>query len=123
MTIAVADVSGFVAGATAIIDNWEAGLDPNNPNTSIGPGGQVGIGAQENQTITTVNPPNIPVGGTTAVPGTITVQGLQYAHSLANGPFPIVQAGAKGTLIGEWFEYTPTSGTDIAVTSNLATIA
>ena len=37
--------------------------------------------------------------------------------------FPVVQAGKKGVLIAEWNEYTPSSGTDIAVTSNLATIA
>jgi hypothetical protein len=35
----------------------------------------------------------------------------------------LVQAGAKGVLIGEWFEYTPTSGTDIAISSDLTTIA
>jgi hypothetical protein len=28
---------------------------------------------------------------------------------------PVVQASEKGLLIGEWFEYTPTSGTEIAV--------
>ncbi len=101
------DSSGFVVGATAIIDNWDAGIDP---ISGIGPGG-LGIGAQETQTITAVS----------ASPPSITVQGLQYPHS--DVPFPVVQAGAKGVLIGEWFEYTPTSGTDIAVTSNLATIA
>jgi hypothetical protein len=37
-------------------------------------------------------------------------------------PFPIMQAGEKGQLIAEWFEFTATSGTDIAVTSNLATM-
>ena len=50
---------------------------------------------------------------------TITVQGLLYAHSATNGPFPVVQASAKGLLIGEWYEYTPTSGTDIAVSNSL----
>jgi hypothetical protein len=34
-----------------------------------------------------------------------------------------MQGGEKGQLIAEWFEYTPTSGTDIQVTTNLATIA
>ena len=107
--IPVADSSGFVVGATAIIDNWNAGVAP---SSGIGPGG-LGIGAQETQTITAVG----------TVPPSITVKGLQYSHSVASGPFPVVQAGAKGVLIGEWFEYTPTSGTDIAVTSDLATIA
>jgi hypothetical protein len=91
--IPVADSTGFVAGESAILDTW-------------------GSGVQETQTIT-------------AVPdGThITVQAVSNAHTLINqAPFPIVQAGSKGTLIGEWFEYTPSSGTDIAVTSNLATI-
>ena len=94
VVITVADSTGFVVGATAIIDTWESKV-------------------QETQTVT-------------AVPdGThITVQALASGHSPSGGqPFPIVQASAKGLLIGEWFEYTPSSGTDIAVTSNLATIA
>jgi hypothetical protein len=88
-----ADGSGFAVGATAIIDNWDSS-------------------AQETQTITAV----------TASPPSISVQMLQHAHSVTSGPFPVVQSGAKGVLIGEWFEYTPTSGTDIAVSSNLGTI-
>jgi hypothetical protein len=93
VTIPVADSSGFKVGATAIIDTWESGV-------------------QETQPIT-------------AVPDAthITVLGLSQGHDASGGSFPIVQAGAKGLLIGEWFEYTPTSGTDIAVTSDLTTIA
>jgi len=95
VTIAVADSTGFVTGATAIIDTFESGV-------------------QETQTIT-------------AVPdGThITVQALSNAHSIEqnqNLPYPIVQAGEKGLLIAEWFEYTPSSGVDIAVNSSLPTI-
>ena len=96
VTIAVADSTGLVAGATAIIDTWESGV-------------------QENQTITGVPDKTH-----------IIVQAMSNAHNPAqnqNLPYPIVQAGASGLLIAEWFEYTPTSGTDIAVTSNLATIA
>jgi hypothetical protein len=96
VTIPVSDSTGFVAGATAIIDSWESGV-------------------QENQTIT-----DVPDGTH------ITVQALSNAHDPANNknkPYPIVQAGESGLLIAEWFEYTPTSGVDIAVTSNLATIA
>jgi len=94
VTIVVADSTGFAVGATAIIDSWESGV-------------------QETQTITAVP------DGTS-----ITVQALGSAHSPVGGqPFPVVQANAKGVLIGEWFEYTPTSGTDIAVSSDLATIA
>jgi hypothetical protein len=101
VVIRVADATGFVVGATAIIDTWNSQI---NPQTNTGPGG-LGIGAQEAQTITAVN--------TSSTPPTITVQGLQYSHT---APFPVVQSGAKGVLIGEWYEYTPTSGTDIGVT-------
>jgi hypothetical protein len=103
ITLRIDDPTGFVVGATAIIDNWDSQIDPNN---NMGPGG-LGIGAQETQTITAVH--------NSSPPYTITVQGLQYAHY---APFPVVQSGAKGVLIGEWFEYTPTSGTDIGVTRN-----
>jgi hypothetical protein len=95
VTFEVADSTGFIAGATAIIDTWESGV-------------------QENQQITSV------LDSTH-----ITVAALSNKHDPAvngNDPYPIVQAGESGLLIAEWFEYTPTSGTDIAVTSNLATI-
>lgn len=97
VTIPVADSKNFVVGATAIIDTWDSG-------------------AQETQTITAV----------AAMPDTthITVQALSQRHSPKDElPFPIVQAGGKGLLIAEWFEHTPTSGTDIAVTSNPPTVA
>jgi hypothetical protein len=38
-------------------------------------------------------------------------------------PYPIRQGSEKGVLIAEWFEYTPSSGTDIQVTTNLTTVA
>lgn len=101
--IPVDDASGFVVGATAILDTWDAQIDP---NTNIGPGG-LGIGAQESQTIVAVD--------STSAQQTVTVQRLLYSHI---APFPVVQSGAKGVLIGEWYEYTPTSGTDIGVTLN-----
>ena len=60
----------------------------------------------------------------TAISGnSITVKHLQYSHGGDGESYAVVQPGEKGTLIAEWFEYTPTSGTDIAVTSNLQTIA
>lgn len=93
VTIPVGDSTGFVPGATAIIDTWDSGV-------------------QETQPIT-------------AVPDAthVTVQAMSNAHSLVkNVPFPVVQAGTQGVLIAEWFEYTPTSGTDIAVSSDLSTI-
>lgn len=52
----------------------------------------------------------------------IVVESLTHTHDGTTTPFPILQPGDKGTLIGEWNEYTPSSGIDIAVTSNLATI-
>jgi hypothetical protein len=53
----------------------------------------------------------------------ITVEMLDNSHFGNERPFPVSQPGEKGVLISEWFEYTPSSGTDIAVTSNLATIS
>ena len=53
----------------------------------------------------------------------MTLKHLQYSHGGDDASYVLVQPGEKGTLIAEWNEYTPTSGTDIAVTSNLATIA
>jgi hypothetical protein len=91
--LAVDNSDGFLAGATVSIDTAESGL-------------------QESQRVT-------------AVPDAthITVQQLNDAHDGTSTPFPIVQQGEQGLLISEWYEYTPTSGTDIAVTSNLTTIA
>ncbi len=95
VSIEVADSTGFFAGNTAIIDTWDSGV-------------------QENQTIV-----EVPDGTH------IVVEALSQAHSPTqnqNLPFPIVQAGEKGLLIAEWFEYTPSSGVDIAVNSSLPTI-
>jgi hypothetical protein len=102
ITILVRSSEGFLAGYTAIIDSWD---------NMVAQGGQT-IRAQERQTIT-------------AVPDDthITVERIEHPHDGSQQPFPILQAVEKGQLIAEWFEYTPTSGTDIAVTSNLATIA
>ncbi|MEU5896736.1 hypothetical protein [Streptomyces venezuelae] len=52
----------------------------------------------------------------------IEVARLAKAHNGATTPFPVLQPAEKGELMAEWNEYTPTSGTDIAVTSNLSTI-
>ncbi|WP_367026753.1 hypothetical protein ABZN20_03490 [Methylococcus sp. ANG] len=56
-------------------------------------------------------------------PTHIVVDKVVHAHTGATTPLPVLQPGDKGALIAEWFEYTPSSGTDIAITSNLATIA
>jgi hypothetical protein len=52
----------------------------------------------------------------------ITVARLDHPHDGSAAPVTIRQAGEAGHLMAEWFEYTPTPGTDIAVTSNLATV-
>jgi hypothetical protein len=95
-TITVASSAGFVAGATAIIDTFASGV-------------------QEAQSIT-------------AVPDAthITVAAIAHPHTPATNDedaYPVVQAGSKGLLIGEWYEYTPTSGIDIEVNSDLSAIA
>ncbi len=93
MTLTVDSTAGFIPGYTVVIDTWTG------PNT------------QESQTIV-------------AIPSTteLTVTALNYAHDGSKGEFPIVQPGEAGLLIAEWNEYTPTSGTDIAVTSDLTQI-
>lgn len=53
----------------------------------------------------------------------IIVASVVHAHDGTVAAVPVLQPGDKGALIAEWFEYTPSSGIDIAVTSNLATIA
>ncbi|MGW0877059.1 hypothetical protein ACWD3Z_42345 [Streptomyces sp. NPDC002740] len=60
----------------------------------------------------------------TAIPSStqITVEKVGFAHNGASAPFPVLQPGEKGALIAEWGEYTPTSGTDIAITSDLSGI-
>jgi GH18 family chitinase len=99
-TIAVDSSAGFAVGYVAVIDDFI--YNANDPTKNL----------QEAQIVT-------------AIPdGThITVQRLDKPHDGTTTPFPVLQPGEKGVLISEWFEYTPTSGTDIAVTSNLATIA
>lgn len=101
VTFEVKSSKGFIVGYTAIIDSYDS-KDPNDPNATI----------QEKQTITAV-PDNTH----------LTVERIDNLHDGSKKPFVVMQGGEKGQLIAEWFEYTPTSGTDIAVTSNLTTIA
>lgn len=93
ITLSVVSSDGFLHGYTAILDSWDSGV-------------------QETQTIVSIPDATH-----------ITVKALQNAHDGSSTPFAVRQAGEKGLLIAEWFEYTPTSATDIAVTSDLATIA
>ncbi|MEV8631965.1 hypothetical protein AB0395_09940 [Streptosporangium sp. NPDC051023] len=94
VNIRVADSSGFVVGLPVVID--------------VEDDRQI----QEAQMVT-----GIPDSRT------ITVARLAFAHRGTQGPVPILQPGEKGALIAEWNEYTPSSGTDIALTSNLSTIS
>lgn len=93
INLTVASSAGFIVGYTAVIDSYDSGV-------------------QETQTIV-------------AVPDAthLVLSSLTNAHGASTQPFAVIQAGEKGLLIAEWFEYTPNSGTDIAVTSNLATIS
>ena len=53
----------------------------------------------------------------------IVVRGVVHPHDGKHAPFAVLQPGNRGALIAEWNEYTPSSGTDIAMTSKLTTIA
>ena len=55
--------------------------------------------------------------------GHLLLSGLAHRHDGSLTPFPVRRPGHRGTLIAEWNEYTPTSGTDIAVSSPLTDIA
>jgi hypothetical protein len=91
--IEVENSDGFVVGGRAIIDGYDSGN-------------------QEYQLITGVPDKTH-----------IEVQRLDNPHDGTKNSFSIILAGEAGLLIGEWHEYTPSSGVDIAVTSNLTTIA
>lgn len=55
--------------------------------------------------------------------GHLLLSGLTHRHDGTLTPFPVRRPGHRGTLIAEWNEYTPTSGTDIAVSSPLKDIS
>jgi hypothetical protein len=101
VTINVASNVGFNVGYNAVIDSYQA----------IIPGSKPPATAQESQLIINVSNDG----------KQLTVKQIVNPHGAA-GSFAVRQAGESGLLISEWFEYTPSSGTDIAVTSNLATI-
>jgi hypothetical protein len=94
VTIRVESNAGFVAGATVVIGT--AGI----PNT------------QEAQQLQAV------LGNDRLV-----VRRLDNPHDGTGTPIPIVWPGEKGALIAEWNEYTPNSGTDIAVGSPPGVVA
>jgi hypothetical protein len=103
VTLSVASSAGFQVGAYAVIDSWSAAQYDPTQRTQ---------GVQEIQAI---------VGVPDATH--ITVKALTNAHDGSTTAFPVLQGGEKGLLIAQWFEYTPSSGTDIGVTTNLSTIA
>jgi hypothetical protein len=85
VNIAVDDSTGFVVGGVAVIDT-------------------AGSGVQEAQIVASIPDKTH-----------VTVKQLTKSHDGTITAFPVVQPGEKGVLIAEWFEYTPTSGTDIAI--------
>jgi len=93
VTLTVDSTAGFLVGFTVVIDTWH------------------GANTQESQAIIAV--PSLTE---------LTIAALKYPHDGSQTEFPIVQPGEAGLLIAEWNEYTPCSGTDIAVTSDLTTI-
>lgn len=94
ITIPVASSAGFVVGQRVVIDVFDS--------SSL----------QEAQQIT-------------AIPDAthLTVAKLDNDHDGTGTAFPVLQPGEKGALIAEWNEYTPSSGTDIAIQSDLSKIA
>ncbi|GAA4489073.1 hypothetical protein GCM10023094_50030 [Rhodococcus olei] len=94
VTIKVADSAGFVAGLPVVLDSDD-----------------------DRRLQESVRIIEIPSGTE------IAVENLSFDHDGTATPIAVLQPGEKGALIAEWNEYTPTSGTDIAITSNLATIA
>ncbi len=98
--IEVESSSGFVVGAQIVIDTRVEATYTDN------------VGRQESTTITAIRNSSH-----------ITVAQILYPHGGNSSFYPIVQPSEKGVVIAEWNEYTPTSGTDIAVTSNLANVS
>jgi len=101
-TITVDSTDGFLVGAQVVIDS---GVGDSFPSGALG--------KQESTTITAINKDN----------KQLSLENVQNPHGGNGEVYAVVQPGEKGVLIAEWNEYTPTSGTDIQVTSNLETIA
>ncbi|MFI9407811.1 hypothetical protein [Nocardia sp. NPDC052316] len=99
VTIKVDSTVGFVVGERVVIDSAD----------SRDAEGRV---IQETQPITSIPDST-----------RLVVARLGYDHDGSATPFAVIQPGMKGALIAEWNEYTPTSGTDIAITSDLTEIA
>jgi hypothetical protein len=101
VSIEVASSAGFVKGAKVVIDVDNDDVDPDKRIFQ--------------ETAVVVEVPDATH---------IVVDALKNPHNgSAGAPFPVLQPGERGSLIAEWNEYTPSSGIDIAVTSNLHSIA
>lgn len=89
VTLTVDTTDGFQTGMTVTIDTYDSDV-------------------QEAETIS-------------AIPDAthLQVSQLKYAHDGTSTPFPIVQPGEAGVVIAEWYEYTPSHGTDIALATPL----
>ncbi|WP_372669218.1 hypothetical protein [Amycolatopsis kentuckyensis] len=98
VTFRVGSTDGFLVGAQVVLDSADK-LDPAD-----------GSVVQETTVIT-------------AIPDSsrLTVASTARAHDGSAAPFAVLQPGTKGALIAEWNEYTPSSGTDIEIGSNLGT--
>ncbi|MGW5120393.1 hypothetical protein ACWEQ8_33915 [Streptomyces noursei] len=96
VTFRVASTDGFLVGAQAVLDSADK-TDPTD-----------GRGAQESVQIIAIPDPF-----------RLTVASLARAHDGTGTPFAVLQPGTKGALIAEWNEYTPSSGTDIEIGSDL----
>lgn len=53
----------------------------------------------------------------------LVVEALEYDHGSNEKPFSIYQSGEQGLLISEWFKYTPSHVTMIAINSTLNEMA
>lgn len=89
VALTVDSTDGFQVGMTVTVDTYDSSV-------------------QEAETITAIPDAN-----------TIEVAQLKFAHDGSSTPFPIVQPGEAGVVIAEWYEYTPTHGTDIGLATPL----
>ena len=89
VSLTVDQTDGFQVGMTVTIDTYESSF-------------------QEAEKITSIPDAK-----------TIVVTQLKYAHDGSTTPFPIVQPGEAGVVIAEWYEYTPSHGTDIGLATPL----
>jgi hypothetical protein len=93
VTITVDSSAGFLIGYTAIVDSYDSKVEEAQKIVEIPDSTHLTLARLDNR---------------------------HYGGAL---PIPVLQGGESGQLVAEWFEYTPTSGTDIAITSDLSDMA